>query len=315
MASLERTAYPKFPRAISDKELSQAYTFSEEEKTWVEAIAQSPSHRLGLAVLLKVFQQLYYFPELSEIPEEVIKNVRQCFNFGDRVKIAYSNTRTYYRHTTAIRSYLGVSPFYGADARETADRIAQEAAEILDQRVDIINALIDELALRRIELPAFSTLDTLAEQAHATVQESLFKLVLRRVSPSLKETLDRLLDTDFGRRQSDFNTLKQTPKKPTRKHLEVLIDHLTWLESFGDLNSVFKNIRETKIRHFSSQAMAFDVSELKECTVAKRYTLMLALIYQMRVRTRDHLAEMFIRRMATIQGYRRDEAKIRTFGM
>ncbi|MBN0809543.1 Tn3 family transposase, partial [Pseudomonas aeruginosa] len=64
---------------------------------------------------------------------------------------------------------------------------------------------------------------------------------------------------------------------------------------------------DTKIRHFAAQAAASDVSELKDCSLPKRYTLMLALIYRMRVRTRDHLAEMFIRRISTIHKRAKEE--------
>ncbi|EPM0318863.1 Tn3 family transposase, partial [Pseudomonas aeruginosa] len=99
----------------------------------------------------------------------------------------------------------------------------------------------------------------------------------------------------------------QAPKKPSRKHLEVLIDHMAWLESFGNLDAIFDGIVDTKIRHFAAQAAASDVAELKDCSLPKRYTLMLALIYRMRVRTRDHLAEMFIRRISTIHKRAKEE--------
>lgn len=138
--------------------------------------------------------------------------------------------------------------------------------------------MLDELIQRGYELPAYSTLNNLAETALASAQEVTFNLVVTRAPIEVIYKLKELLETDFGRRQSDFNALKQAPKKPSRKHLEVLIDHLTWLESFGDLEAIFEGIVDTKIRHFAAQAAASDVSELKDCSLPKRYTLMLALI-------------------------------------
>ncbi|MDN4571839.1 hypothetical protein DBB29_15665, partial [Pandoraea cepalis] len=38
-----------------------------------------------------------------------------------------------------------MTPYYGAEAEEIAIRAAHEAAAIMDQQVDIINATIDEL--------------------------------------------------------------------------------------------------------------------------------------------------------------------------
>lgn len=307
MASVERTAYPRLARKYGPAELKVGFSVSDEEIAWIRKSTTTANLRLGLGVLLKCFQHLWYFPDLRDIPPEVVAHVRESIGYSTRAKLDYSGKNTLHRHMAAIRKFLGITAFYGKRSLDISSKVAQEASEVLDQRVDIINTLVEELIQRRIELPAFSTLDNVAEQAHAAGQERHFSQTASRLSPERINALDRLLDTDFGRRQSDFNNLKQIPKKPSRKHLEVLVDHLTWLESFGDLDAIFEDVRETKIRHFASQAMVYDVAELKECASAKRYTLMLALIYRMRVRARDHLAEMFIRRMATIHKRAKDE--------
>ncbi|HFL6174923.1 Tn3 family transposase [Pseudomonas aeruginosa] len=307
MAALERTAYPRLSTTLSSKDLHRSYSLSSEELGWISRTARSPALSLGLAVQLKVFQELHYFPPLDEIPPEITDHIRKALGFGPRIDFRYTNLRTLYRHQASIREYLQIKAFYGSEGLNIALRLANESAEVLDQRADIINVLIGELLQRGYELPAYSTLNDAAEYALVTMQERLFNLVVTRAPIEVIYKLKELLDTDFGRRQSDFNSLKQAPKKPSRKHLEVLIDHLTWLESFGDLEAIFEGIVDTKIRHFAAQAAASDVSELKDCSLPKRYTMMLALIYRMRVRTRDHLAEMFIRRISTIHKRSKEE--------
>lgn len=307
MASLERTAYPKLPAHLSSKELHQCYSLSESELEWLSRTAKSPALTIGLAVLLKTFQQLHYFPSLEVIPTEIVNHVRSCLRYGVRIVPRYATPRTLYRHQRAIRQYLQITAFYGSDALKIAEETAHEAAEVLDQRVDVINVLIGELLERGYELPAYSTLNDAAEDAQVALQEKIFNRVVDRAPIDVIYRLRELLDTDFGRRQSEFNALKQVPKKPSRKHLEILIDHLSWLEGFGDLDAIFEGIVDTKIWFFSNQAEKADVSELKDCSLPKRYTLMLALIYLMRVRARDHLAEMFIKRVATIHKRAKDE--------
>ncbi|EJB8514795.1 Tn3 family transposase [Pseudomonas aeruginosa] len=307
MASVERTAYPVLPSQLPAKELHRSYSLSDSEIEWVNNTAKSPALSIGLAIQLKVFQQLHYFVPFEELPQELISHVRQCLRYGTRIAPRYSNPRTLYRHQAAVRQYLQVTPFYSSDGLAVTEQIARDCAVVLEQRVDLINAMLDELIQRGYELPAYSTLNNLAETALASAQEVTFNLVVTRAPIEVIYKLRELLETDFGRRQSDFNTLKQAPKKPSRKHLEVLIDHLAWLESFGNLDAIFEGIVDTKIRHFAAQAAASDVSELKDCSLPKRYTLMLALIYRMRVRTRDHLAEMFIRRISTIHKRAKEE--------
>ncbi|HEN8707915.1 TPA: Tn3 family transposase [Pseudomonas putida] len=307
MASVERTAYPILPSQLSAKELHRSYSLSDSEIEWVNNTAKSPALSIGLAIQLKVFQQLHYFVPFEVLPQELISHVRQCLRYGARIAPHYSNPRTLYRHQAAVRQYLQATPFYSSDGLAITEQIARDRAVVLEQRVDLINAVLDELIQRGYELPAYSTLNNIAETALASAQEATFNLVVTRTPIEVIHRLKELLDTDFGRRQSDFNALKQAPKKPSRKHLEVLIDHLAWLESFGDLEAIFEGIVDAKIRHFAAQAAASDVSELKDCSLPKRYTLMLALIYRMRVRTRDHLAEMFIRRISTIHKRAKEE--------
>ncbi|KWR85174.1 Tn3 family transposase [Pseudomonas sp. PI1] len=306
MASLERTAYPALSRSYSRADLQRDFTFSAEEITWVKSRSNA-SFRLNLAVLFKTFQVLRYFPEITEVPELVVDFIRTQIGLRNKVALSSYKWMQLYRHMSAVREKLGVQPYYGSDGQEIAAAHAQLLAPLLDQRADIINAVIEELINRNYELPAYSTLNDLAEAARADAQEKIFNLVVTRAPIAVIYQLKDLLETDFGRRQSDFNALKQAPRKPSRKHLEVLIDHLAWLDGFGDLDNIFEGIVETKIRHFAAQAAASDVSELKDCSLPKRYTLMLALIYRMRVRTRDHLAEMFIRRISTIHKRAKEE--------
>jgi TnpA family transposase len=307
MASVERTAYPLLPSQLPAKELHRSYSLSDSEIEWVNNTAKSPALAIGLAIQLKVFQQLHYFVPFEALPQELINHVRQCLRYGARIAPRYSNLRTLYRHQAAVRQYLQITPFYSSDGLAVTEQIARDCALVLEQRVDLINAMLDELIQRGYELPAYSTLNNIAETALVGAQEVTFNLVVTRAPIEVIYKLKELLDTDFGRRQSDFNALKQAPKKPSRKHLEVLIDHLAWLESFGDLDVIFEGIVDAKIRHFAAQAVASDVAELKDCSLPKRYTLMLALIYRMRVRTRDHLAEMFIRRISTIHKRAKEE--------
>ena len=65
MSTLDRTAYPRFPRVITARDLVQRYTPAPDEIQWVSEFARSGSGRLGLLVLLKVFQQFHYFPTIE----------------------------------------------------------------------------------------------------------------------------------------------------------------------------------------------------------------------------------------------------------
>ena len=58
MASIERTAYPRFKRRPTAQELTDVYTPTSEEVAFSRATARGPTPTLTLVVLLKAFQRL-----------------------------------------------------------------------------------------------------------------------------------------------------------------------------------------------------------------------------------------------------------------
>jgi len=77
MASIERTAYPRFRRRPTAQELMDVYTPTPEAVAFARATARGPTATLTLVVLLKAFQRLGYFPRLQDVPS-------RCWLTSDR---------------------------------------------------------------------------------------------------------------------------------------------------------------------------------------------------------------------------------------
>ena len=52
MASIERTAYPRFKRVTSARELDESFTPTADEIAWAQGLTRSPAHLLALVVAL-----------------------------------------------------------------------------------------------------------------------------------------------------------------------------------------------------------------------------------------------------------------------
>ena len=87
MATLERTAYPRFPKVLATQDLQTCYTPLPDELEWARRSTRGARPRLGLLVLLKVFQQMHHFPAIDDIPATVVEHVRAAANMG-----SYMNT-------------------------------------------------------------------------------------------------------------------------------------------------------------------------------------------------------------------------------
>ena len=131
--------------------------------------------------------------------------------------------------------------------------VVHQAAQVMDHPADLINVAIEELVRQRFELPAFSTLDTLATHVRAVVHRRLFGTVLGRLSDRQRHELDELLETgQLGR--SAFNALKRAPKQPSLSHLDDLVGHVRWLQELGDPADLLGGVPPVKVRHFAAEA-------------------------------------------------------------
>ncbi|WP_347402876.1 DUF4158 domain-containing protein [Protofrankia symbiont of Coriaria ruscifolia] len=63
VASIDRTAYPRFKRMVSGRELVEAFSPTADEFAWARGKTQNDQHLLALVVRLKSYQRLGYFPK------------------------------------------------------------------------------------------------------------------------------------------------------------------------------------------------------------------------------------------------------------
>jgi hypothetical protein len=108
-----------------------------------------------------------------------------------------------------------------------------QAAQVMDYPAGLINVAIEDLVRQRFELPAFSTLDTLATRVRAVVHRRLFATVLKRLSDQQRKEMDDLLEIDQLVR-SAFNALKRAPKRPSLSHLDDLVGHVRRLQELRE---------------------------------------------------------------------------------
>ncbi len=304
MTALERTAYPRFKRRPSAKELAEVYTPTAEELAFVRNMARGVSPTLTLTVLLKSFERLGYIPRLQDVPFAIIGHIRSCLRLPPDTSLDVT-PRTLYRHHQAIRDYLQVRG-WGREARHVAVEAAYRAAQVMNHPSDLINVAIEELVRQRFELPAFSTLDELARHVRAVVDRRLFDSVHVQLSEEQRRQLDQLLDSDqLGR--SGFNALKRPPKQPSLSHLVNLVGHIRWLQELGQPATFLALLTPAKVQHLAAEARSLDAAEVRKVSPAKRSALLLCLIARAQVQGRDDLAETFCKRVARIEARAKEE--------
>ena len=295
MASIERTAYPRFKPVLTVHELEELYCPTEEDLDFVGKRADDPTQQLILLARLKCHQHLGYLPTFDEIPDSIRIYLCQQLRLPADTKWLPETQMSRHRHRLSIRAYLQVSSYSHGGERAVAHEIEQ-AAYTMSDPADLINVAIERLVEQRFELPAFSTLDRLVARVRHHVHQHLYDKITGSLTPDDIGRLEGLLSIHKDR--TEFSRIKASPRGSSLQHMRQWSHRLGWLESILTTRPLLVDIARTKVQQFAAEALALDVADMRRLQIVpRRRALLVCLLHQAQVQTRDQLGEMFLRRM------------------
>ena len=261
-----------------------------------------------MPLLLKTRQDFGCFPALDEMQMGTVTHLASQLGFvAPNWPGRAHPTKSLYRYQAAVRAYLSVTP-YGNAAEELVTTTTLQAAEVMSDPADLINRAVETLQIASIDLPAFSTLPPPVNRLRTEVHERIYIRVVVRMTAEQMAVLDALLIKLANSTTTAFNRLKQTPGPATPATIRLWVDRLDWLAGLIDPNPLLEGIAYTKLRQFAAEAAALEVGDLHDIfQPGKRYTLLLALLRQARMRSRDELVEMLLRRVRKTQSSAKEQ--------
>jgi TnpA family transposase len=306
MTSIERTAYPRFTRAPSVKELREIYTPTPTDVAFVATTARGPAQKFGLMILLKVYQRLGYFPKPETIPGAIIGHLRAVMKLPADLVPDIASNHTLYRYYAAIREYLEVQS-EGRYIRHVAAQAMHQAAQVMENPADLISAAIEVLVKEHCELPGFSTLERMARRIRNLVNTGIYQRVADRLSDAEQQALLRLIAREGAETFTAFNRIKEAPKSATLTHLDEWLNRLTWLQSLGNMQPLVEGLRYAKVKRLAEEAHSLHATNLWDFAASKRLALLVCLIAQAQVSTRDEILQMFTKRMSKLTTRAKEE--------
>ena len=294
MASIARTAYPRFKAALSAQELQTLYAPTEEEHALVATHTRTDSQQLTLLALLKCHQSLGYLPAYETIPTAIRQYLCQQLSLPpDTAFDPAKNLRSRYR--SLIRGYLAITAYAEGGPRVVEQRVT-EAASTMSDPADLINVAIEHLIQQRFELPAFQTLDRLVSHGRYAVHQTLYAQMTATLSEAQTTRLDALISVHA--RRSEFTRIKDTPRPASLTHLRQWTERLPWLASILAPQPFLRGIAHTKIPQVAAEAAALDLGAIRAIFHGpRRWSLLLCFLHHAQVQTRDQLVAMLLKRM------------------
>jgi len=300
VTTIDRTAYPRFKRVISEQDLTEIYTLSQDEQDFIAASVYGPQMQLNLALLLKSCQRLAYFPPVQQIPVRIVNHLRQQLPIPYDTPVGYDWDRTRYRHHQLIRDYLAVVP-YSQGGRQIVINSIQQAIQTMMYPADLINAAIEALVRQSVLLPAFSTLNSLATQIRNQTHHQFFAQVHQQLTADDLAQLAGMLQLPAVDNNTHFTTLKQATGRLTRANIDLTTQQLRDLEPLRHLMRYLQVLPPAKIGMFAAEAQALEVGDMLDTQLEKRTTLLLCFLHEAQTRLRDDLAHLLVKRMDKVR--------------
>jgi hypothetical protein len=174
LASIDRTAYPRFRETVTARELVESFTPTADEVSWARGKTTADQTFLVLVIWLKCYQRMRYFPGLDEVPDAVAGHIRTALGLPDSVAVGVEAVRSAARYRDYVRERQGVK-YDAADVRGIAETAIRAAAATKDNPADLINVALEELLESGRELLLASFIHVLRTSARDEVTEMFCK--------------------------------------------------------------------------------------------------------------------------------------------
>ncbi len=147
-----------------------------------------------------VFKNLNYFPNLNEIPVEVITYIKGQLQTST-ANISSIHSSTVSRYKQRVYKYFNTIPWktikennggqkkLSHPAKDFAVKIALESSENHNHPADIINIVLEKLKSNDFEFPTFKQLDRLVRHARAVINQKIFNSVYKSLSITQEKML------------------------------------------------------------------------------------------------------------------------------
>ena len=247
MTSVDRTAYPRFGRVVSGRELAESFTPTDAEIEWARARTQDEQRLLALVVWLKSYQRLGYFPKVDDVPPAVVRHVRDALGLAGNVELEQAAERTAKRYRELVRARMKVT-YDTARVRQVAEQAIRKAVQAKDNPADLINVALEELVRARCELPGYTTLDAMATAIRTEVNAAFYaggRLPDRHGRPCPAGPAPA---GDPVTRRSEFDRLKDVAKAASLGKFKQRLELLAGLDAIGPTEAWLAGCRRGRSR-------------------------------------------------------------------
>jgi TnpA family transposase len=279
------------PQQVSDEALVRDWTLLDSDHH--EIARYRKGFRVYIAIQICAVR-LYgrFVPHVREVSPHMVNYLGQQLDLPPSLAVEVPEREaTALEHRQNVLKHLGFQRFDPSAHAHLTTWIEQQARrgtlpDTLFQQAE--NYLLDQ----RVLLPGPSVLERLIIHVCAEVHVQLFETVFQRLSPELRQAIDRLLDIPDGDQRSAFYRLKEYPPAASISSIQSYLQRYQTVAETGLDDGEGQVLTPAFLDYFFKQAKRYSAKDLKRFTEHKRYTLMLCFLLETRKTLLDHLVTM-----------------------
>lgn len=279
------------PPALSDEEMARDWTLSEEDRPEIGKYRKN--YRLYVAIQICAVR-LYgrFLTPIRDLSPRIINYLGGQLDLPPSLTVEVPEREaTYLEHRQNVLKHLGFQRFdEGAQEQLETGLEPQAQQGVLPD--ELFQQAERHLLDQRILLPGPSVLERLIIHLCSQVHIQLFEAVFQRLSPELRQAMDRLLTVSEGEQRSYFYRLKEYPPAATISSIQSYLQRYQTIAEMGIDDVEVQTLPPAFLDYLFKQAKRYDAADLKRFADPKRYALMSGFLLETRKDLLDHLVTM-----------------------
>ncbi len=279
------------PPALSDEEMARDWTLSEGDRQ--EVAKYRKSYRLYVAIQICAVR-LYgrFLTQVPDVSPRIINYLGGQLDLPPSLSVEVPEREaTYLEHRQNVLKHLGFQRFDERSQEQLKTGLEPQAQQgVLPD--ELFQHAERYLLDQRILLPGPSVLERLIIHLCSQVHLQLFEAVFQRLSPELRQAIDRLLTVPESEQRSYFYRLKEYPPAATLSSIQSYLQRYQAVTETGMGDVEIQTLSPAFLDYLFQQAKRYSATDLKRFADPKRYALMIGFLQETRKILLDHLVTM-----------------------
>ncbi len=290
------------PSPEDEELIGRYYTFSNEDLRLIRRLREE-ENRLGFAVQLCYWRYPGRKWEVNEkVPSHILNYIAEQIDVDPHRLVFYASIRQETRrdHLMSLRRSFGYRTFTPRLRAEMTPWLL-EVALTNDHGFVIMKALVEELRLRRIILPAIVSLEKLVWQVREQARTVFYERLTEGLRQEQLGQLKAVLRIQPDSAKTYLSWLREPPGDATARHLLEIINRLVFIRWIGLNPDVLQHVNRNRLLQLVHEAERWDAWYFERWENDLRlYGTLVAVLLDLSTVLTDQALDMYDRLVGTL---------------